>query len=123
MGRNRSNDNRMELEATWRIESAPNPIKATLPASMPTVTPIIASSDVQVILRYSTRRPARVCRTRSSSSVMTVSCTSELNAIILPCCLEKSSPHARWSAGVDDGKGSERHHRHRGDLTAQAGIY
>jgi len=52
---------------------------------------------------------------------MTVSCTSELNAIILPCCLEKSSPHARWSAGVDDGKGSERHHRHRGDLTAQAG--
>src|SRR5207248_1962738 len=87
-----SHHNRTQLEATSIIESAPNPIKATLPASMPTVTPIIASSDVQVILRYSTRRPARVCRTRSSSSVMTVSCTSELNAIILPCCLEKSSP-------------------------------
>src|SRR5207253_10297131 len=90
-----SHHSRTQLEATSIIESAPNPIKATLPARIPTVTPIIASSDVQVILRYSTRRPARVCRERSKSSVMTVSCTSELNAIIVPCCLENSSPHAR----------------------------
>ena len=66
------------------IESAPNPIKATLPASMPTVTPIIASSEVQVILRYSTRRPARVCRTRSSSSVITIAVRSS-EAIAAKC--------------------------------------
>jgi len=46
---------------------------------------------------------------------MTVSCTSELNAIIVPCCLEKSSPHAQWSAGVGDGKV-------RSDITAIAVI-
>src|SRR5438270_1206432 len=51
-------------------ESAPNPIRATLPARMPRVTPMIASSDVQAMLKYSTRRPARVQRTRSGPAAL-----------------------------------------------------
>jgi hypothetical protein len=52
---------------------------------------------------------------------MTVSCTSELNAIILPCCLEKSSPHRD---GGDAAPNLSRHPLPRSterDLTAQAG--
>src|SRR6266404_6147208 len=51
-------------------ESAPNPISATLPARMPRVIPMTASSDVQAMLKYSTRRPARVQRTRSGPAAL-----------------------------------------------------
>ena len=47
-------------------ESAPNPIRATLPASSPAPMPIAASATLQPSERYSSLRPRRVSAARLS---------------------------------------------------------
>src|SRR5437868_5102949 len=94
-------------------ESAPNPIRATLPARMPRVTPMIASSDVQAMLKYSTRRPARVQRTRSGSAAfIATSGITVLTILRLSYRTGLKKFHAKHSRRRGEDRRTDRSHDH-----------